>query len=354
MKKIVLTGGGTAGHVMPNIALIPELKKRDYEILYVGSINGIEKELAINAGLNYKGVQSGKLRRYFDIKNFTDPFRVLAGCGQARFILKSFNPDIIFSKGGFAAVPVAIAAKSLKMPLIAHESDITPGLANKLSAPAAIKICCSFPETLKYLPEGKGVLTGSPIRAEILSGDKKEGLRILGFDGTKPILLIIGGSLGSQHVNDAVRHVLDTLLESYDICHICGRGNVDEGLNDKKGYRQIEFVVDELKHLFAAADLFISRAGANAIFEILALKKPNLLIPLGTNASRGDQILNAQSFERSGYSMLLKEEDLNNESLLAAVHELWEKRDVYTAAMNAAPESGGVDAVISLIEEYAR
>ena len=351
MKKIILTGGGTAGHVTPNLALLPELKKNGFEVLYVGSLNGIEKELAAKAGIDYRGISSGKLRRYFDLKNFTDPFRVIKGYFQAKKIIKEFMPDIVFSKGGFVAVPVTMAADRLKVPVIAHESDMTPGLANKLSAPFATRICCSFPETLKYLPEGKGVLSGSPIRKEILEGDRETGLKLLGFDGKKPVLLIIGGSLGARHINEAVRHILDRLLEDFDIVHICGKGNTDDSLKDKAGYRQFEYVSDELKDFFAAADIFISRSGANAICELLALHKPNLLIPLPAGASRGDQILNAASFEKQGFSMVLKEEDMNDDTLFEAVHRLWKERDKYTEAMKASPLSNGVDVIIKLIME---
>ncbi len=353
MKKIILTGGGTAGHVTPNLALIPELRERGYEILYIGSKNGIEKELIEKTGIEYRGISTGKLRRYFDIKNFTDPLRVMKGFGEARSIVKEFEPDVVFSKGGFAAVPVALAAKQLKVPVIAHESDMTPGLANKISAPAAVKICCNFPETLKYLPEDKGVLTGSPIRRELTHGNRENGLKIIGFDGNKPVLLIIGGSLGAKHINEAMRRILVRLTESFDVCHIAGKGNVDESLNGTKGYIQFEYVTDELKDLFAAADLFVSRAGANAICEILALKKPSLLIPLPLSASRGDQILNAESFEKQGYSMVLKEEDMNDDKLYHSILSLWEDKDKYIEAMNASEASDGINAVMSLIEEIA-
>ena len=351
MKKIVLTGGGTAGHVTPNIALLPRLKEEGFEVLYIGSINGIERELITKEGIEYRPISSGKLRRYFDLKNFTDPFRVVKGLLQAKSIMKRYKPDIVFSKGGFVAVPVTMAAKSLKIPVIAHESDMTPGLANKLSAPFATKICCNFPETLKYLPEGKGVLSGSPIREEILKGDRTEGLKLLGFNGEKPVLLIIGGSLGAQHINEAVRRVLDKLLDAFDIVHICGKGNVDESLSSRAGYRQFEYVSAELKHFFAAADIFISRAGANAICELLALKKPNLLIPLPKGASRGDQLLNADSFEKQGFSMVLREENMDDETLTGAVNELWENREKYIEAMNTSPLSNGVDVIIKLITE---
>ena len=353
MKKIILTGGGTAGHVTPNLALIPNLKERDWEILYIGSYTGIEKQLIENAGIEYRGISSGKLRRYFDWKNFTDPFKVIKGYFQSRKIIKEFKPDIVFSKGGFVAVPVTMAAAHKKVPVVAHESDMTPGLANKLSAPYASRICCNFPETLKYLPKGKAVLTGTPIREEILTGNREKGLKICGFNEEKPVLLIIGGSLGSVKVNSAVRSVLDKLNEQFDIIHICGKGNVDESLLNRAGYVQFEYVDKELRDLFAASDLLISRAGANAICEILALKKPNLLIPLSQAASRGDQILNAESFEKQGYSMVLKEEDLNDESLLKAVKKLYDERVEYIENMKSSVLSDGVMAVLNEIENAA-
>ena len=353
MKKIILTGGGTAGHVTPNLALIPNLKERDWEILYIGSYTGIEKQLIENAGIEYRGISSGKLRRYFDWKNFTDPFKVIKGYFQSRKIIKEFKPDIVFSKGGFVAVPVTMAAAHKKVPVVAHESDMTPVLANKLSAPYASRICCNFPETLKYLPKEKAVLTGTPIREEILTGNREKGLKICGFNGEKPVLLIIGGSLGSVKVNSAVRSVLDKLNDQFDIIHICGKGNVDESLLNRAGYVQFEYVDKELRDLFAASDLLISRAGANAICEILALKKPNLLIPLSQAASRGDQILNAESFEKQGYSMVLKEEDLNDESLLKAVKKLYDERAEYIENMKSSVLSDGVMAVLNEIENAA-
>ena len=351
MKKIILTGGGTAGHVTPNLALIPDLRERGYEILYIGSYKGIERELIKDAGVEYRAISSGKLRRYFDLKNFTDPFRVLRGYLQSRRIIRKFKPDIIFSKGGFVAVPVTLAAKHYRVPVISHESDMTPGLANKLSMPSATRICCNFPETMKYLPKDKAVLTGSPIRRELLSGSREAGLSFAGLSGDKPVLLVIGGSLGSVRVNEAIRSILDKLLKDFDIIHICGKGNIDASLTGKQGYVQYEYVSKELKDIFAAADIIVSRAGANAICEILALKKPNLLIPLSAKASRGDQILNARSFEKQGFSKVLEEEDISDERLLKDIAELYRDREAYILRMNESGLSDGVETIIRLIEE---
>ena len=358
-KKVLLTGGGTAGHVTPNIALLPALREKGYEVFYIGSHAGIEKQLIENQGVRYYGVSSGKLRRYFDWKNFTDPFRVQAGYMQARKILKKERPDVVFSKGGFVSVPVCAAAARLKIPVIIHESDMTPGLANKLAFRTASRVCCNFPETIKYLPKGKAVLTGSPIRQELLQGDPEKGRAFCGFgdgrpDGQhKPTLLIIGGSLGSVAVNKAVRSVLPQLLPDFDVIHLCGKGNLDESLDGTDGYVQYEYIQDELPDLFALSDVVISRAGANAICELLALRKPAVLIPLSAAASRGDQILNARSFEKQGFARMIEEEQVTDEVLLAAVRELYANRDSYIAAMEKSEMGDAIGTITGMIDELA-
>ena len=354
MKHIVLTGGGTAGHVTPNIALIARLKEEGYKISYIGSYTGIEKTLIEEQGIPYYGISSGKLRRYFDLKNFTDPFRVLKGFGEARKLLKKLQPDIVFSKGGFVSVPVVVAAGRLKIPTIIHESDMTPGLANKLCIPSAVKVCCNFPETKSHLPEGKAVVTGTPIRQELLSGDPQKGHDFTGFTSDKPVILIIGGSLGAQAVNTAVRNILPQLLPEFQVVHLCGKGKKDESLTGLTGYVQYEYIEEELADLFAMADIVISRAGANAICELQALKKPNLLIPLSANASRGDQILNARSFEKQGFSMVLEEEEITDQVLLDAVKKLFENRDTYRRAMENAPGQDSIAVICDLIHQYQK
>ncbi len=351
MKRIVLTGGGTAGHVTPCIALLPQLKQEGYDIQYIGSYQGIERRLIEEFDIPYHGIASGKLRRYLDPKNFSDPIKVIKGYLEARKLLKNLKPDIVFSKGGFVTVPVVLAAKSNKIPVIVHESDITPGLANKLALPSASKICVNFPETLKYLPEGKAVLTGTPIRKELFSGNKLRGLDFCGFTANKPVMLIIGGSTGSRVINEIIRGMLPTLLRDYQVIHLCGKGNLDERLNDTAGYVQFEYIRAELSDLLAASDLVISRAGANAICELLALRKPNILIPLSAKASRGDQILNAESFERQGYSYLLKEEDLSIAKLLEAIGTVAEKKQDYIDAMSKSDLNNSIDTIIKLIKE---
>lgn len=351
MKRIILTGGGTAGHVTPNIALLPKLQEMGFDIHYIGSYNGIEKELIEPFGIPYHGISSGKLRRYFSLQNFTDPFRVLKGMGEARKLIRELKPDVIFSKGGFVSVPVVLAGKKCKVPVIIHESDMTPGLANKIAIPSATKVCCNFPETLEYLPKDKAVLSGSPIRQELLSGNKIAAMDLCGFSADKPIILVIGGSLGSVAVNNAVRAALPELLKSFQIVHLCGKGKVDESLNNTKGYKQFEYIKEELRDIFAMTDIVISRAGANAICELLALRKPNLLIPLSANASRGDQILNARSFERQGFSLVLEEEEVTKDTLLEAVQNLYDNRNTFIDAMRNSGQQDSINTILNLVRE---
>ena len=353
MKRIILTGGGTAGHVTPNIALIPRLREEGYDIHYIGSYDGIEKKLIEDMKIPYHGISSGKLRRYFDVKNFSDPFRVIKGYGEAARLMKSLKPDVVFSKGGFVSVPVVLAAKNHRIPAIIHESDMTPGLANKICIPAAKKICCNFPEAMEHLPKDKAVLTGTPIRQELFKGDPLDAVKFTGLSANKPTILVVGGSTGSVKVNLAVRNCLDELLEHYQVIHLCGKDKLDPAYNGREGYVQYEYIKKELSSLLAFADIVISRAGANAICELQALAKPNILIPLGEEASRGDQILNAESFEKQGFSYVLPEKNLSKETLLEAVNEVYNKRKDYKEAMEASEMSNSIDLIIDMINEIS-
>ena len=352
-KKIVLTGGGTAGHVTPNIALMPKLKEAGYEIIYMGSYDGIEKKLIEDFDIPYYGISTGKFRRYFDPKNFSDPFRVLKGMAEARKYLKEIKPDVVFSKGGFVSVPVIRAAGSLGIPCIVHESDMTPGLANKLCIPVAKKVCCNFPETFKLLPAEKAILTGSPIREELMKGQKEAAYKLCGFDSSKPVIMVIGGSLGSAAINQAVRDALPELLNDFQIVHLCGKEKMDNLLLTTRGYKQFEYIKSELKDIFAMADIVISRAGANAINELLALKKPNLLNPLPSASSRGDQILNAKSFESQGFSIVVDEDDLTTKLLVEKVQELYFTRLTYIDAMSKSSQRDAIGTIVGVIEEAA-
>lgn len=351
MKKIILTGGGTAGHITPNMALIPKLKNAGFEVHYIGLKGGMEENLIKEMNIPFYGISGGKLRRYFDVKNFTDVFKIMAGYNQAKAIIKKIKPDIVFSKGGFVSTPVVWAANHRKVPVVAHESDGSVGLANKLSMPFASKICYTFPETGKQIPEDKGVFTGLPIRNTLLHGDAARGKKFCGFNDSKPIIVVTGGSQGAQFINEMVRNSLDELLVKFNICHICGKGNLDENLNNRSGYKQFTYVTDDLKDLFSMADLVISRAGATSIFELLALKKPNLLIPYGLSASRGDQILNAKSFENQGFSEVLDQGSATKEKFLTRINSIYDNRDFYIKKMDECDFKNGLDNVLKVIIE---
>ena len=348
--RIILTGGGTAGHITPNIALIPELKRRGFEIHYLGTQAGMERRLIEPLGVAYHAIRAGKFRRYLNLKNLTDLFQIMRGFTESVAIINRLRPEAVFSKGGFVSSPVVWAAWLLRVPVIIHESDLTPGLANKLSIPFANKVCYTFPETAGYLPPAKAILTGLPVRENLLRGDPAAGRRICGFSDPKPALMVIGGSQGSVLLNNAVREVLTQLRERFNICHICGKNGVDPALNNLDGYQQFGYVNEELPDLLAMADLVVSRAGATTLFELLALKKPHLLIPLSKQASRGDQILNARSFEKQGFSKVLPEEELTGATLIHNINQVYESRAKYSEAMRQSRFANGIEAVIAVIE----
>lgn len=354
MRKIVLTGGGTAGHVSPNLALIPRLLQAGYEVDYIGTEKGIEREMIARVPqVHYHAVKSGKLRRYFSWQNFTDPFRVLAGAVQSARLMGKLKPDVVFSKGGFVSVPVVFGAWLHRIPVVCHESDLTPGLANKLCRPFACKFATTFPECADALG-AKAEMTGTPLRPELFQGSRARGLALLGFTGEKPVLLMMGGSLGAQSVNKVLREALPELLKRFDLCHICGKGNLEPALEGTQGYRQLEFADKELPDLLATADLVLSRAGSNALCEFQALGKPMLLVPYPKGASRGDQILNAQSLEKRGLCRVLLQEQLTRASLVAALERLWADREQLTAALRDAPPADGTKRVLEMIEEVQR
>lgn len=354
MKHIVMTGGGSSGHVTPNIALFPYLKEAGYRISYIGTESGIEKDLIKREKIDYYSIKAGKLRRYISLKNITDFFDISAGLLKAASILKKIKPEIIFSKGGFVSCPVVWAGWLCRIPVIIHESDMTPGLSNRLCFSFARKICYTFPETLKYLPSDKAVLTGIPIRGSLHKGSAEKGLELCNFTKEKPVILIVGGSLGAEIINSTIRKVLNTLLKDFQIIHICGKGNVDRKYDGLKGYIQFEYVNEEQSHLYAAADLFVCRAGATTLFEAILLGKPNLLIPLSKAASRGDQILNALSFEKQGYSRVLQEEELSGQSLLDSIKQTYIQRAGYVKRMQGNMAANSSETILNLIEECCK
>ena len=345
-KIIVLTGGGSGGHVTPNLALLPYLMERGYEVHYIGTVDGIERQLV--QGIPYHIIRAGKFRRYLSLKNITDPARTIAGYYDAKKILRDLHPSVVFCKGGFVSVPVAFAAHSLHIPTILHESDYTPGLANRLCAPRADKICLSFDAGAERYGS-KAVVTGSPIRGELMRGDRQKGLDFCSLSGRKPVLFVMGGSLGAGALNEALDASIDAILDHFSIIHLRGKGNINTYLMGKKEYAQFEYISAEMPDLFAAADIILSRAGANALFEFLALKKPALLVPLPLSASRGDQLLNARFFEKNGYSMVLEQENLSDGHLLQSLKELYENRKNYSQAMQSAKAASGTQNVLDVI-----
>ena len=350
MKKIALTGGGTAGHITPNLALVPELKNRNFEVIYIGSKTGMDKKIVEKRHIPFFGITADKLRRYLDLKNVLMPLNVIKGIHEAKKVLKQNKVDIVFSKGGFVAVPVILAASMLKIPVISHEADFTPGLANKIAIPRSKKVCCNFEETIKYL-KGKGVWTGCPIRPELLTGNREKGIEILNFKNNKPIIFVTGGSLGSKYINDLIRNNIYEIVKKFNVIHSCGKGKLDSSIQ-VEGYQQFELLTYDLPNVLAATDYVISRAGANVLFELLALKKPNLLIPLSTKASRGDQILNANSFMKKNYSLVLLEEEQgkNPELFIKMIDELVSKRDSMIKAMNSASEINAINNICDIID----
>ena len=354
MKKIVMTGGGTGGHVTPNLALIPRLMADGWEIHYIGAANSVEQELISKVeGVKFYAVSVGKMRRYFDPKNFSDPFRVLKGIAQAAKIIKKIKPNVVFSKGGFVSVPVVYGAKLNGVPVVTHESDLTPGLANKLCLPFASAQCCTFPEAVKYA-KGKGVHTGSPLRPEVLSGNREAGEKAFGFSPNLPVLMVVGGSSGAQAINECVRKALPQLTQSFQVLHLCGKGNLVDELVGTKNYVQKEYLNAEMADAYACSDVLISRAGSNALCEILALRKPALLIPYPASASRGDQILNAASFEKRGLSRVLDQAEMTPETLVKHVIAVYHDRGSLYDAMAAETTANGVDNVLAQIYKFAK
>ncbi len=356
MKRpiVLLTGGGTAGHVSVNEALIPVFSELGYEIHYIGSEDGIEKELIADGqpDVTYHTIKSGKFRRYFSVKNITDPFKVSFAVLQAYAIIRKLKPEILFSKGGFVSVPVVLAAKLTRTPVVIHESDVTPGLANKLALPFSKHIFTVFEETLKYVPVEKATCSGAIIRPELFDGKRQLGLQLAGLSGDKPIVIVMGGSQGSILLNNAVRSDLTTILEKYDVIHLCGKGHIDESYNAINGYKQFEYVKEDLQHLLAAADFAVSRAGSNFIFELLALQKPMLLIPLSAEKSRGDQILNANYFKKLGFASVLLEEQLEDTVLSTEFQSLSNQKEQLLMNMKNTESPKTPNEMVELIMKY--
>ncbi len=323
---IAVTGGGTGGHIFPIIAVIEELRRRgEGNIIWMGEKGGREEEWAGNLVISVYGICTGKIRRYFSLRNVTDLFRVVAGTLQALIILLKLRPAVLFSKGGFASVPPAVAARILRIPVVAHESDTTPGLATRVVARFATVICVSFEKTAGFFPAKRVMHTGNPVRSLIKEGNGERGLRRLGFGERFPIVTVIGGSLGARSLNEAVREMCSCYELHFNLVHQCGRGNALGGSSPKR-YREVEFLDEEVGDVLAASDLIVSRAGAGALYEIGYLEKPSILVPLPRAASRGEQIANARYFEENGASVVLPEERLNGQNLYENITALLSER----------------------------
>lgn len=348
-KRILFTGGGSAGHVTVNLALIPKFVDMGWDVKYMGSTHGIEKELIEKlTDVGYIGISTGKFRRYLDRENLKDPFRVIKGVFQAYQFIREIKPNVVFSKGGFVSVPVVLGAWLNRVPIIIHESDITPGLANRISIPFASKICVTFNEAKEHIKNDKAVYVGAIIREELMQGNAVKGLTLCNFTRNKPVIFCMGGSLGSLRINEILRRNLQHLINKFQIVHICGKGQLDNSFNYRE-YKQFEYVHSELVDILAMTDIVISRAGSNSIFEFLSLKKPMLLIPLSREASRGDQVLNALSFKSSGYCEILLEEDMNDISFKEGINNVFEKRCEIIERMGKSGNDNAISKVVELI-----
>lgn len=348
MNRIAFTGGGTAGHIVPNLALLPYLENTFDDFCYIGSCE-MEERLCKNAGVPFYRVSTAKLARKFTVKNFAIPYKVIKGYGEAKKLLSDLKPDVVFSKGGFVSVPVVYAAAALGIPVVSHESDLTAGLANKITSNKADKVLTAFPETAKHVKKGEYV--GCPMRKELFSAAKAEAIKHYGFGGVKPVLLVLGGSQGSKKLNDCIESALEDLLPRFDILQICGKGNADNKMTN--GRLKLEYEND-MARAYAAADIALSRAGATTVFELLALKIPAVVVPLAKGASRGDQVENAEYFLSKGLISVLYEHNLTPASLVAAVSMAYADRFNFKRRLENENFGGAAARIASILSAYAK
>lgn len=356
MRHLVCTGGGTAGHVLPAVPVMQRARQHGARVSFIGSRSGLEQRLLAHEDVAYYGIASGKLRRYLSAENVSDVFRVAAGVWQAWRLLGRLRPDVVFSKGGFVSLPVVVAAGLRRVPVVAHESDLTPGLANRLALPFATTLCVTFADT--RVPRGrsglrgKRVVTGTPLRPALFTGDAGRGRALIGAGGDKPVLLVTGGSLGADALNRVVREALDELLADFVVVHVCGPGKRSD--REAPGYHQFEYVTDQWGDLLASADLVVSRAGANTLFELLALGKPNLLVPLSPRVSRGDQVENAEYARARGLSRVLSEDELTPAALVATLRDAVNDLPELRRALAGFDAGDAVSAIFTELEAAAR
>lgn len=355
-KHVVLTGGGTLGHVMPNLVLIDRFQKLGWKITYIGSKNGPERAAIQKiAGVQYVAIPTGKLRRYFSWQNFLDVFKVFFGVVKSFFVLLRLRPNITFSKGGFVALPVVLGSWLSRVPVVIHESDMTPGLTTKLSKKFARKICVAFKDTEKYFPSTKVVYTGLPVRDIVYNASAQRGLEVSRFAGKRPIILVFGGSLGAQFLNNIIRdNVKNKNLKDFDIINICGKNNLNEEMNACPNYLQFEGLADDFLHIMACADVVVSRGGATSLFELMAMKKPHVIIPLSKKASRGDQIDNAKYFHKLGVSEYVFEEDCTWDLLFQKIQERLENKAQFLAKVEELDFDGATQNVMNILKEESK
>lgn len=351
-KTVVFTGGGTAGHVYPGLSAAEALMEKDNEIkiIWIGTGKGMEADIVRDAGVEFIGIPSGKLRRYFSFRNFSDLFKIAAGLIKAFFVIKRIKPALVFSKGGFVSVPPVVAAGIMKIPVISHESDLTPGLATRINSRFSEKILVSYKQTLSSFPEGRAVVTGNPVRAAIYRADAENGRRLAG-GGDKKIILVIGGSLGALQINLLIEELAQELVKEFTVIHQMGAFSFKESKID--GYITRDFIRDELPDFIAAADLVVSRAGASTLWESAALARPAILIPLGSGSSRGDQLKNAEVFEKAGAAVVLSG-DLKADRLKEEIYRLMSddgKRNEMGEAAGRFVQGNPSDSISDIIKE---
>lgn len=325
---MLLSGGGTAGHVLPHTAVVEalrrELKQEPLELLYVGSAHGIERTLVERWGWPYATIPVGKLRRYWDWRHITDPFKIVAGFFKSLWIVRRFRPEVMFSKGGYVSVPVMLAAWCWRVPIVLHDSDTRPSLTTRWMGRLAKTVCLAHPEASKRLSQRmqqKIVVTGLPLRSEIFEGDKARARTLTGLRGTTPVLLVMGGSLGAESLNKVVEQALPKLLETHQVIHLSGPGkqNPDLRKNPPKGYVTFEYLEEALPDVYALADVVLTRGGANALAELEALGKSLIIVPLGTEASHGDQVENARRLESMNRAQVIPQDRCTTEVLMKAL-----------------------------------
>lgn len=351
-KTIIFTGGGSAGHVSPNLVLIPIFQEKGWRVVYFGSKNGIEKQFVDKLPcVEYLSIPTGKLRRYFSWKNFWDLGKIMAGIIRSAILVRRIKASFVFSKGGFVSFPVIVGSWLNGVPIVMHESDLTPGLANRLSAPFATKILTTFLQTKQRFSSKKVFYVGPMVRKELFEGKGEEGRKLLEFSKEKPILLVIGGSLGAVSINQAVRNNLAELLKVFQVVHITGKSQLDSSL-EQTGYKQFEFVGSELADIYAVSDLVVSRSGSNTIFELLMLRKPMILVPLPLGSSRGDQIRNAEVFRKNGYAEVIADDQLKKSlCFLDTINKVYSQREIIREKMKSGGESANAQMIFKMIAE---